>query len=439
VEDNCRNTLCFEKDSVWDGWHRTGGIDYENGDSLANIDPNDVQVTSEIYWNITKYFVVNPNCSFNSVTFEAVDSSFGSDEPVPNSLKATFVVKSVLPSDRVLVTASLINAVSDMQVPNAYEELDLVIDNIGVQREISFSLPPNVNEGDYYMKLEVYNSTGRINRSLGLPFYADDTITSQTFRLSKYPTLGEIRIGNLQTNVHNYIRGSKYTPTKDILVHNITAYVYGTTGANTPIYQCMIYRWSDGQLMGATAQMQKTSTGWMTFTFDPRPILQADTAYALCIWGDNAAYVYSCIKIPGNGYSTNTIPFGTPPPRITWNGAVMLRQHSLFCHYGLDLYPPEITDVTATPHIVRIGNIVTITANVCDTGSGLKEVKVLISDPFGREGNYTMIQNPEDPLWLYSYEYIDTRIVGQYNYHIWAQDNETNSKTSLTYHFHVTS
>ncbi|HUS99730.1 MAG TPA: M28 family peptidase, partial [Candidatus Thermoplasmatota archaeon] len=63
-KDNCPVTILFEKSGGWDGWHRAGGDDYEEGDSLQYIDRNDVDVTFELAWNVTKYFIVNPECQF---------------------------------------------------------------------------------------------------------------------------------------------------------------------------------------------------------------------------------------------------------------------------------------------------------------------------------------------------------------------------------------
>ncbi len=427
--NNCPNTILFDKGGGWNGWHRAG-VNYSEGDSIKNIDRNDVDVTFELAWNITKYFCVNHNCWFDSVNYQSFDSNGGT---IPDSIKATFTVKSSLPSDKVLINASLYNATTEQPVTNKYYSLNLVINTTGVEQNVSFSMPFGVNEGDYYIRLEVFNSTARINRSLGYSHSSNGTETSPTFHLNKYHTLGDIRIGTTSTSVHNLIRGSKYTPTEDALIHNITAYVSGSP-TNTPVYQCIIYRWSDGRLIASTNQIQKSSTGWMTFSFNPRPLLRNNTEYVLSIWGDNNAYIYSTYTYPmNNGYANDSFTFGTPPINITWDYAITY-QHSLFCHYGLDLYQPKITNISASPETAGFGYNVTITANVSDNGSGLKEVKIRINDPGEMEGNYTMTHVSGD---LYQYEYTDTWVTGQYNYSIWALDNETNSNTSSTYHFHV--
>jgi len=428
-------SLCLSKDQDyrWDGWHRTGS-NYTKGDCLNNTDRKDINISSELFWNITKYFCVNPNCHFHTVTYEATNTTGGT---APDSIKATFTVKSVLPSDLVLVNVSLYNATTHQLVPNKYQEINFIINKEGVERNITLSMPPGVKEGDYYIKLQVFNSTARINRALGFTNSSNDTDTSPTFHLNKYHTLGDIRIGTSNANVHNIIRGSEFTVTEDARVHNITAYVDGNVHypPDDPIYQCMIYRVSDGHLMGASNQVACSTLGWHTFTFTTKPLLVHNTQYMLSVWGDNDdANVYATPQYQGNGYVNSSYTFGTPPQTIAWH-TYTLQQYSLFCRYTLDTTPPKILNVTASPHIIGFGYNVTITANVTDNGSGVNLVKVHISNPgYGTNNNYTMAHISGN---MYRYIFTNTWTVGQYNYSIWAQDNDNNTNTSTGYHFHV--
>jgi hypothetical protein len=391
--------------------HHRDGLNHVEGDSMAYYNSEEVNATASLIFNVTRYYAINPDCWFDSINYQAFNSTGGT---APDSIKATFMVKSTLPSDKVLVCASLYNASTRQPVVNKYYELNLIVNRTGVERNVTFSMPSGINEGDYYIQLEVFNSTGRINRSLGYSYSSNDTEISPTFHLNKYLTMGDIRIGTTSTNCHNYVRGSKYIPSEDLLVHNITAYVYGNV-TNLPVYQCMIYRWSDGQLIGSTGQLQKDSTGWIKFSFNPRPILRDNTQYVLSIWGDNDAYVYRTYHLPANGYNNHSYIFGVPPEDINWDMNVGCYQHSLFCHYGLDLYPPKITNILANPETAGFGYNVTISANVSDNGSGLNEVKIRISDPGGRQGNYTMTHVSGN---LYRYIFTDSWLVGQYNYSI---------------------
>jgi len=428
------DTICFSKDDNWLHHHQTGS-NFQEGDSIKNTNRSDLNITLELGWNITKYFTVNPNCWFSTINYQAVDSFGGT---IPDSLKATFTVKSVLPSDLVLVNASLYDASTDHLVPNAYQEINLVIDRTGVERNVTFSMPPGVKEGDYYIKLEVYNSTARINRTLGYANHSNDTKISPTFHLNKYHTLGDIRIGTANANIHNIIRGSKFTTTEDALVHNITAYVYGISiyPPAEPTYQCMIYRISDGHLMGYSNQVACYGIGWLTFTFTPKPKLVHNTQYMLCIWGDNDnAIVYSTPQNQGNGYVNGSYTFGSPPQTILWDPVIALRQYSIFCRYSLNL-PPEIINVSHSPDTVGFGYDVTINTNVTDDISGVNFVKVHITPPGGglSGANYTMTHISGN---LYRYVFTNTWVVGQYNYTIWAVNNNGYVNSSTGHHFHV--
>ena len=429
-KDNCWNTICFGKDSVWDGWHRTGE-NYQEGDSLKYIDPNDVRILSELVWNVTKYFIVNPNCKFSSKNYEALDSNGGT---IPDSLKATFTVESVLPSDRVLVNASLYDASTEQIVPGAYQEINLVINRTGIGHNVTFSMPAGVKEGDYYIKLEVYNSTARINRTLGFSNSSNDSEISPMFHLNKYHTLGDIRIGTSNQNVHNVIRASKFALTENALVHNITAYVYGCL-LSAPTYQCMIYRASDGYLMGSTASMTLNTTGWYTFSFISLPALRKNTQYLLSIWGnnDNSLVYYTTLSY-GNGYHNDTCTFGYPPQNIGWSMSVFLGQYSIFCRYTLDT--PEITNVSDSPDTVGYGFNVTINTNVTDDASGVNYVRVHITPPGSGllVANYTMTHISGN---LYRYVFTNTWALGQYNYTIWAVNNDGYVNSSTGHYFHV--
>ena len=429
-ESQC-DAFCFAKDPYrkWTGYQRAGQ-DYTEGDVLSGIDRNDTNLSLELAWNVTKYFCVNPNCWFNNKDYQAVDSTGGT---IPDSLKTTFTVNSVLPSDLVLVNASLYDASTHQLVPDGYQEINLVINRTGVERNVTFSMPPAVKEGDYYIKLEVYNSTARINRTLQFAYHSNDTETSPTFHLNKYHTLGDIRIGTSNQNVHNVIRASKFTLTEDALVHNITAYLYGCL-LSAPTYQCMIYRVSDGHLMGSTGQTTPYTIGWDTFSFNSKPILSKNTQYLLSLWGnnDNSMVYYTALSY-GNGYFNNSYTFGSPPQNIGWSMSVFLRQYSIFCRYTLNL-PPEIVNVSHSPDEVGFGYNVTINANVTDDYNNITSVKVNITYPDHTYGNYSMSRISGSH---YRYVFTTTWLVGQYNYTIWAADNASNVNSSTGHHFHV--
>jgi hypothetical protein len=426
------DTIVMNKEN-WTSHHQTG-LNFAEGDSLKNTNRSDLNISFEVFWSIVKYFCVNPDCHFHTVSYVATNTTGGT---APDSIKATFTVKSVLPSDLIMVNASLYNATTDQLVPNKYQEINFVINKTGVERNVTFSMPPGVKEGDYYIKLRVYNSTARINRILGYTYSSNDTRTSPTFHLNKYHTLGDIRIGTIETNTKDSIRGSRFTITEDARIDNITAYVYGQITCcplSYPTYQCMIYRASDGHLMAASNHIPCYEVGWLKFPFVSKPLLTHDTQYIITIWGDSdSAVIYSTLQILPNDYHNDSYSFGTPPQTIGWHDLVTFHQYSLFCWYNLDVTPPRIANVTASPHMVGFGYNVTITENVTDNGSGVNLVKVRIGESASK-GNNTMTHISGN---MYQYIFTDTWEVGQYNYSIWAQDKENNCNTSASYHFHV--
>jgi len=431
------DAICIAKDYYyeWDRYHSTGD-NFTEGDALKYTDRNDLNVTAELALNISKYWLMNTDCHFLTKQYQAVSSTGGT---TPDTLKATFKVKSALPNDKVMINASLYDFNTGLLVNHTM--MNYTTNRAGIERNISFTMPTNVQEGDYYMTLEVYNSTARINRIADThyqgneQYHANDTDTSQTFHLNRYHTLGDIRIGTSTMDVHNNIRGSRFTIAEDAFVHNITAYVYGVgIPMYAPTYQCMIYRAGDGHLMGATAQVTRTETGWYTFSFNPRPILKNNTQYMLCVWGDNInALVYATPQTYANGYVNSSYTFGNPPPIIRWDDLLALKQYSIFCRYTLNL-PPEIVNVSHTPDTVGFGYNVTITANVTDDKHNVTSMKVNITYPDHTYGNYTMDQISPNH---YRYVFSDTWSVGQYNYTVWVVDNASNVNSSSGHHFHV--
>ncbi len=169
------NTTClFKGDSVvgknifgkpkyigysWDQWHRAGD-NYTDGDSMQYIDHSDVVASTELIWDIFKYYMLNPDCEFDGpVTFNVVDiDQDGKDD----SIQATLTVTSTLPSDKVRIKASLLN--DDCQ-DVTWKYFDFEATSDGVQKTITMTLPPvnGVNAGWYKLHLELYNSSGRID------------------------------------------------------------------------------------------------------------------------------------------------------------------------------------------------------------------------------------------------------------------------------------
>jgi hypothetical protein len=433
ITQDTRQTFCFVKDqdTRWDLWHRTGN-NFHNGDCIDNTDRNDVNVTTELFWNLLKYYIVRPDCRFMSTSFEA-PSTPGT---IPDTLKATFKVDTVLPCDAVMVNASFIDASTDQCI--AYSIFNFTTDQDGEEHNISFSLPEEKSEGDYYACLQAYNSTAIINKNtyqyLHIDYPANETINSPVFHLNRCHTLGDIRYTNNNANIQNTIRGSRFTSSENAYIYNITAYVWGVSQYPPvyPTYQCLIYRVSDGHLIAASNPEPGYATGWLTFTFPQNTVLIHDTQYYLCIWGDNSnAQIYYTPQSQGNAYLNSSYTFGTPPQTIIWAPTQGLASYAIFCRYSTNL-PPQLLNMSNSPDTIGFGATETIHANITDT-AGTPTAKVNITYP-----NHTYSNTSMTFLGGSHYRsYINTTWqTGQYNYTIWMTDG-VNTNSSTQHHFHV--
>jgi len=155
--------LVKDQDRRWDQWHRAGN-NYTEGDSLKNIDRDDVNATARLTLGLVKYFMINPDCWFNgSVTYTAEDSPYDiGDEN--DSINVTISLKSSLPQDRVRVNATMKSCPSNTTV--FWKNYDFNITSGGTQKTLIVTLPPNstgATNGNYSLTLNLLNSTGRIN------------------------------------------------------------------------------------------------------------------------------------------------------------------------------------------------------------------------------------------------------------------------------------
>jgi len=188
------NTICFLKDMNWTMHHRDGQ-NHEKGDVMTYYNETDVNVTSEMIWNITKYFCVNPNCGFDNVVFTKFDSPNDGDT-LPDSIRVNFSIDSILPNDKVMVNASLCDQNNNpvLWTINNYTITTLT----GVHQNLTytFSLPVTIDQGFYKMQLLLYNSTGRINKIVNSSDNVPDEIQySDSYYLYHpfgYPMPGEL-------------------------------------------------------------------------------------------------------------------------------------------------------------------------------------------------------------------------------------------------------
>ncbi|HIG98987.1 MAG TPA: Zn-dependent exopeptidase M28 [Thermoplasmata archaeon] len=148
-KNNCLNTILFEKGRGWNGWHNTGN-NYAEGDSLNYIDRNDVNVTFELAWNITKYFCVNPDCEFDDeVSYTTFDSPNDGDT-LSDSIRAESSINSILPSDKVMVKATLHDQ-NDNGAVVAWKVTNYTITTLSQSHpyNITITIPDTDAQGEY--------------------------------------------------------------------------------------------------------------------------------------------------------------------------------------------------------------------------------------------------------------------------------------------------
>ncbi len=435
-EDICDTILIEKEGDTWDGHHQVGG-DYQEGDSLQYINRTDVNVTFELAWNMTKYFIVNPDCSFDEgVSYTTFDSPNDGDT-LPDTIRAEFSINSILPSDKVMVNATLRDQ-NDNGAVVAWKVVNYTITTLSQSHpyNITITIPDTDAQGEYTLQLRLYNSTGRINKIVNSSDDEPNEIQeSDSFHL--YHPFGNPTPGDFSHSTEDIIRGSYFTANEYGTARNITAYVQANTSGSPVHSVCMIYRKNDSKLIGRTIEILP-ATGptpqWRIYNFtEPYPVLEEGTEYVLVCWSDGPCNLYyDHIPWTTQGrYDSHT--YGVPPDPAAFS--LDTSYYSIYCGYRNDTNPPWITNVSEDPHIVGFGGNITISADVVDNESGVKNVTVVIGYPGGKSENNTMSLISNN---TYQYVFDDSWLVGQYSYDIWAVDNYDNlvdeKKSS---HFHV--
>jgi len=391
-----------------------------------------------MFWNLTKYFTVDPDSWFSNVTYEAIDSPDDGDT-LPDSIRANFTINTIMPHDLTMVEAILAKH-DNPEEELKYKYENYTVDSKGRTEEIIFSIPDEYSSGNYSLSLRLYNSTGRINEivEIGEDNYNDTTESSDTYTL--YHPFGYTKIGSLSQSMEDRITGSVFTINEYGIANNITAFINQNFMSPGP-YKCMIYRLSDSKLIGTTTEDWESlpqgnpmsSSWWAVFNFtEPKPVLGKDTEYILTCWGDNeySRLYYDDYATPKGRYSNSE--YGNPPQYVDFTNEN--RIYSIYCSYTPDTTSPEITNVSAMPDTVGHGFNVTINADVTSTVSDIDMVWVIIADPDLTFHNFTMNNIGGD---TYEYVFNDTWQYGQYKFIILAKDVTGNQSVSSQYVFNV--
>ncbi len=181
------NCFSLVKDLAWKFHHRDG-LEHTAGDTLDYYNETDVNVTVDLLWNLTKLYTIDPFCWFDhetSVTYEAVDSSNDEDEN-NDGIQATMTINTSLPKDMVMIKAILKDAAYGLS--KLTKTQSFVISPGDSEISMTVTLPPTADSGNYYLELELYNSTGRIKEKTktwydNSDYYNDTDIQSGSYSL----------------------------------------------------------------------------------------------------------------------------------------------------------------------------------------------------------------------------------------------------------------
>lgn len=166
IRENC-STICMVKG----GWslHHNAGENYIEGDSMKNMDHDDVNTTFNITWQVVKYYCVNPDTWFDDTSWDYNISDSEDLCSFNDTVTVEFNVTSTLPHDKVMLNTSLIK-----YNPNAtdttvmYKIMNFTVNRSWIIKNVSFTLGDDDDSGCHYLKFDLHNSTGRINETLKL-------------------------------------------------------------------------------------------------------------------------------------------------------------------------------------------------------------------------------------------------------------------------------
>lgn len=142
------DTITFLKDTTWFLHHRDG-VNHTQGDVMDYYNSTDVSATASLIFNCTKYFCIDPNCSFaGPITYTTKDSPNDNDNLI-DTVEADMPLKSILHSDLVRVKAVLYT--HPWYRPIEIAEKDYIINTSATHHSIDITLPPYLKKGFYHL------------------------------------------------------------------------------------------------------------------------------------------------------------------------------------------------------------------------------------------------------------------------------------------------
>ena len=274
--------------------------------------------------------------------------------------------------------------------------------------------------GWYFFDVWAVDNADNSNSFIGCSFYVDNKF-------------GYSKEGVFNRSIEDTIRGTNFTMYANGTAENITAYIQ-TGNGTAPKTRCMIYKASDGSLVGSTEERVYSTNGnpeWVVYNFTgTKPELVNGTEYVISCWSNESVIFYHDNASTNIGCYKNEQYDGTPPDPISWTGY----NNDLFSIYCSYTTAPEITDVSASPNNLGFGFNTTISANVNDNLCGIDVVSINITYPDSTSGNFSMSYAGND---IYEYVFSDTWLAGQYDFTIWAVDELRTASSSSGHSFNV--
>lgn len=151
-------TIYILKMGAWK-YHHRDGMNHTEGDSFKYYDSDDVNASTELAWNITKFFTVYPDAWLENVSHELIDSPNDNDIH-PDGVNVSFKIKTSMPHDRITVRAILYLKKHPLLFRNVEEKTYALTSFSSVGDTITVSIPKNAPKDNYVLHLHLYNSTG---------------------------------------------------------------------------------------------------------------------------------------------------------------------------------------------------------------------------------------------------------------------------------------
>ncbi|HWR63047.1 MAG TPA: PKD domain-containing protein, partial [Candidatus Thermoplasmatota archaeon] len=176
-------TIMFLKDMNWTRHHRDGA-NHTDGDSMDYYDEDEVRLTMEMIWNVTRFLAYNPDTWFVK---DSVEYSFTDDEndenTDPDTVTVSFDIDTSFPEDKATVKVILVPRYISNLLHPAYPilyryraEKDFIVTPEGVTGEITLQLPKGAPAADYRVNVVLLDSRGEVFSS----FLGEDGLLTQT-------------------------------------------------------------------------------------------------------------------------------------------------------------------------------------------------------------------------------------------------------------------